>query len=68
MHDPSGGARELLVAAVTDDGGRRQWRTPLMRGEGGELVLGETVREDGMAPDFMDSVRRVWVALGRDKN
>lgn len=64
---PDGRGDELLVAAVTDDGGRRQWRTLLMRGDAsGKLSIGETIREDGDAPDFMNAIRRVWVALGRD--
>lgn len=57
---------QLLVAAVTDDGGRRQWRTPLVHDADGKVSMGETMREDDVVPDFMNAVRRVWVALGRD--
>jgi hypothetical protein len=49
---PDGRGEELLVAAVTDDGGRRQWRTPLTRDAVGQLSMGETIREDGVVPDF----------------
>ena len=50
MREPDSHGKELLVAAVTNDGGRRQWRTPLTRDAAGELTIGETVREDGVAP------------------
>ncbi len=59
-------SEELVVAAMTDDGGKRQWRTPITRDADGTPSFGNTVREDGVAPDFMNAVRRVWIALGRD--
>jgi hypothetical protein len=31
LHLPDGGGGELLVAALTDDGGRRVWHTPIER-------------------------------------
>lgn len=61
---PDGSSAELLVAAVTDDGGKRQWRTPPTRDANGGLQMGETMREDDVVPDFMNAIRRVWVALG----
>lgn len=65
IHWPSDDGTELLVAAMTDDGGRRQWRSRLSRDEAGNVTLGPTVVEDGIVPDYMNAVHRVWVRLGR---
>jgi hypothetical protein len=61
----SGDGDELLVAAMTDDGGRRQWRSRLSRDAGGHVMMGATVVEDGIVPEFMNAIQRVWVRLGR---
>jgi hypothetical protein len=53
---------ELLVAAVTEDGGERQWRTPLRPlGKGKHAIAGESVRDDAVLP-FMHAVTRRWAA------
>jgi hypothetical protein len=67
IHRPWDDGDELLVAAMTDDGGRRQWRSPLSRDTAGNVTLGPTVVEDGIVPDFMNAVHRVWVRIARLK-
>jgi len=62
---PDGLGDQLLVAALTADGGARQWRTPVTRDSSGKLVMGETVLEDGVVPDFMNAIRRLWTLAGR---
>jgi hypothetical protein len=62
---PDSSGEQLLVGAMTVDGGARQWRTPLTRDASGAVVLGDTVREDGIVPDFMNAIRRAWVRIGR---
>ena len=56
---------ELLVAAVTDDGGQRVWRTPITRRGERDISLGPTTVSEGVIPDFLLPVRRAWVAMGR---
>ena len=65
IRQPSGAGSELLLAAMTDDGGKRQWRSPISRDPTGSVKIGRTVAEDGAVPDFMNAIRRVWIRLGR---
>jgi hypothetical protein len=55
---------ELLVAALTDDGEHRTWRTAIARTADGAVALGETVVDNDAVPDFLAPIQRAWIAMG----
>lgn len=61
LHPPDGGGGELIVAALSDDGGCRVWRTPIERTAPRAVRLGETVVDERL-PDFLRPVQRALAA------
>jgi hypothetical protein len=57
LDPPHGRGGELVVAALTDDGGRRVWHTPIKRTAPRAVRLGETVVDERL-PDFLRPVQR----------
>ena len=55
---------ELLVAAATRDGQRRQWRSPIHR-DGRKVTLGPAQVVDGVLPDALAAVGRAWELAAR---
>lgn len=55
---------ELLVVAATRHGQRRQWRSRIHR-DGQSVTLGAAQVIDGVLPDALGAVARVWEAAAR---
>lgn len=55
---------ELLVAAATRDGQRRQWRSRIHR-DGRKVTLGPAQVTDGLLPDALAAVGRAWELAAR---
>lgn len=55
---------ELLVAALTNDGEHRIWRTAIVRAADGAVTLGVTAVDNDTVPDFLAPIKRAWIAMG----
>lgn len=63
LHSPDGGGGELLVAALTNENGRRVWHTPIERTAPRAVRLGETT-VDERVPEFLLPVQRALAGAG----